>query len=90
MPSELRSRPKIPRTPAEGEGRGPRGDDRQQDLPQHHQNVAVRVKGAIITDEKELKEHGEAFISAEKIARTPPELKRQRERMRLERLQNEQ
>lgn len=32
LPSELRSRPKIPRTPAEGDNRDKWGD---QDMPQH-------------------------------------------------------
>jgi len=44
-------------------------------VPQHHQ---VTIKGALITDEVELKEHGEGFASREKIARTPPEEKRGR------------
>ena len=42
-------------------------------MPQHHQ---VTIKGAPITDDTQLKEHGEGFASREKIARTPPEEKR--------------
>lgn len=71
VPSELRSRPKIPRTPADGEGRDRRTD---QDMPQsNNQPVLVKIKGELVEDETKLKEHGEGFLSREKIARTPPD-----------------
>lgn len=70
-PPELLSRPKIPRTPAEGEGRGRGGD---QDMPQQQQlqeeNV-VKIKDKVVEDEKELHEHADAFGVREKINRTP-------------------
>jgi hypothetical protein len=34
--------------------------------------LAVKIKGEIVTDENVIKEHGEAFMSREKILRTPP------------------
>ncbi len=71
LPSELRSRPKILRTPADGQR--PKKD---QDLPQHNQlveNVPVKIKGELIKDEEKIKEHGEGFGIREKILRTPPE-----------------
>ena len=67
VPSELRSRPQIPRTPLEGKRQA-------QDIPQDlQQDASVKIKGALIVDEVQIKEHGEAFVSTEKIPRTPPE-----------------
>lgn len=81
VPPELLSRPKIPRTPAEGEEREGRRND--QDRPQADQPPgsieAVKIKGALVTEEKQLVEHGEGFVSREKIARTPPEEKKRRQ-----------
>ena len=72
VPSELRSRPKILRTPADGQR-----PNRDQDMPQHDQLneplVPVKIKGELVNDEGQLKEHGEGFVTREKIARTPPE-----------------
>ena len=72
MPSELRSRPKILRTPAEGGVRS----KKDQDLPQHNQllqNVPVKIKGVLVEDDGKIKEHGEGFAVRERIVRTPPE-----------------
>ena len=68
-PDELLSKPKIPRTPADGQGRGRRTD---QDVPQQEEEVpTVKIKGEPVTDETKLKEFGEGFGAREKIARTP-------------------
>jgi len=72
LPSELRSRPKILRTPAEGGVRS----KKDQDLPQHNQllqNVPVKIKGVLVEDDGKIKEHGEGFAVRERIVRTPPE-----------------
>lgn len=79
LPSELRSRPKILRTPADG-----LRPNKDQDMPQHDQlkdapQAPVKIKGELVNDENKLKEHGEGFVSREKIARTPPEEKMQRD-----------
>lgn len=55
VPSELRSRPKIPRTPAEGELR--QLGRRDQDVPQGHEEDIVKIKGEPVKDETKLKEH---------------------------------
>lgn len=82
LPSELRSRPKILRTPADG-----MRPSKDQDMPQHDQlaeapQAPVKIKGELVNDETKLKEHGEGFVSREKIARTPPEEQMQRENQR--------
>jgi hypothetical protein len=82
LPSELRSRPKILRTPADG-----MRPNKDQDMPQHDQlkeapQPPVKIKGELVNDENKLKEHGEGFVSREKIARTPPEEKMQRDNQR--------
>ena len=48
LPSELRSRPKIPRTPAEGDIRFQKRD---QDVPQNQsQEAIVKIKDKVIED----------------------------------------
>lgn len=71
MPSELRSKPRIPRTPAEGDVRDSKKQD--QDMPQFNQDVPVKIKGEVVNDPQKLTEHKTGFISHEKIPRTPPD-----------------
>ena len=78
MPSELQSRPKIPRTPADAGRVGPppgKGLNRQQDIPQQSAaDLVPKIKGQEVTNEKEIEEFKEAFVSKqEKIPRTPPD-----------------
>jgi len=77
LPAELQSRPKIPRTPADAGRVGPSGPlkNRQQDIPaQSGTEVVPKIKGQAVTDEKEIQEFQEAFVTkGEKIPRTPPE-----------------
>jgi len=77
VPSELRSRPKIVRTPADGMQRDKRGD---QDLPQESQQEVIKIKGEVINDDTKIKEHGEGFHTRPKLPRTPPEEQARRER----------
>ena len=79
VPSELRSRPKIPRTPAEGDRPG-RGD---QDVPaQLAADAVIKVKGQVVEDGEQIKEHEQGFAVREKIQRTPPEERAARNRQR--------
>ena len=77
LPSEMQSRPKIPRTPADAGRIGPPPPGkglRQQDIPQEAAAVIPKIKGQEVNDPKEIEEFKEAFISKlEKIPRTPPE-----------------
>jgi len=74
MPSELQSRPKIPRTPFDGRKQSVQGPTPlQQDIPQALEAVP-KIKGEIVKDNKQIEEFKSAFVSKdEKIPRTPPE-----------------
>ena len=36
-------------------------------------DASIKIKGALVDDPMQLKEHGEAFVSVERIPRTPPD-----------------
>ena len=80
LPSEMQSRPKIPRTPADAGRVGalPGGKllARAQDIPQQlgPDPIVPKIKGQEVTGEKEIAEFKEGFVAKqERIPRTPPE-----------------
>ena len=80
LPSEMQSRPKIPRTPADlgrvGAMPGGKGLARAQDIPQQQagEPIVPKIKGQEVTGEKEIAEFKEGFVAKqERIPRTPPE-----------------
>ena len=84
MPSELKSRPKIPRTPAEGEGRERFNYDlnERQDIPQADEEIIPKIKGEEVKDAEKIDEFKQGFLSKqERIPRTPPEEIAQRRKL---------
>ena len=71
----MQARPKIPRTPLDGQKADPVYGAQQaaQDIPQGG-DVIPKIKGELITDDKQVEEFKTAFVTGpEKIPRTPPE-----------------
>lgn len=59
MPSELKSRPKIPRTPAEGEGREhlfTNEANLRQDIPQAEE-IVPKIKGEEVREADKVEEY---------------------------------
>ena len=73
LPDELKHKPKIPRTPAEGEGREIYRQQRFQQQQDRPQDVAPKIKGEVVKDEEKIKEFDEGFNGKDLIRRTPPE-----------------
>ena len=62
----MKSRPKIPRTPAEGEGRDRFNYDlnERQDIPQADEEVIIpKIKGEEVKDAEKIDEFKQAFVS---------------------------
>lgn len=82
LPSEMQSRPKIPRTPLDGEKPEPvynPNNPMQQDIPQSGEDVVPKIKGEVVKDDKQIEEFKSAFVTKDmKIPRTPPEEDRNR------------
>ena len=56
----MQSRPKIPRTPLEGEKPDPLYNNlnnaAQQDIPQSGEDVVPKIKGEVVKDDKQIEE----------------------------------
>ena len=76
----MQSRPKIPRTPLDGEKPEPvYGAPAQQDVAQPGDEVVPKIKGELVKDDKQIEEFKTAFITKDgKVPRTPPEEDRDR------------
>ena len=73
----MQSRPKIPRTPLDGETAEPvyrPPGMMQQDIPVDGQEIVPKIKGQEVKDNEQIEEFKSAFVTKDgKIPRTPPE-----------------